>query len=246
MRAEQLRLALRPRPAYEAADLGARMTQEARRATVRAWLPLAVGLALACGSTIEIAPWLPGLLLWWLKPWLDRGLLEIYARQAFGQSTTLRDVLAARARTSWSYALWMLTLGRLSLARAYTMPVSLLEGQSGRARRKRISVIQHSQRGAAVMCQQILATGEFAFTLGLASLVVWFTPGLDTDGLSFVQALRDGTLPATAVMYAAQAAATLFVEPFYVAAGFAMYLNRRVELEAWDVEQDLRDAFEPR
>ena len=34
-----------------------------------------------------------------------------------------------------------------------------------------------------------------------------------------------------------------FLDPFYVAAGFAMYLNRRAELEAWDVEQELRRAF---
>ena len=35
------------------------------------------------------------------------------------------------------------------------------------------------------------------------------------------------------------------VEPFFVAAGFAMYLNRRVELEAWDIEQEFRRAFTP-
>jgi hypothetical protein len=35
----------------------------------------------------------------------------------------------------------------------------------------------------------------------------------------------------------------LVLEPFYVAAGFAMYLNRRVELEAWDIEQEFRLAF---
>jgi hypothetical protein len=33
------------------------------------------------------------------------------------------------------------------------------------------------------------------------------------------------------------------LEPFYVAAGFAMYLNRRVQLEAWDIEQEFRRAF---
>lgn len=38
-------------------------------------------------------------------------------------------------------------------------------------------------------------------------------------------------------------AVILLLEPFYVAAGFAMYLNRRTELEAWDVEQELRRAF---
>jgi hypothetical protein len=36
----------------------------------------------------------------------------------------------------------------------------------------------------------------------------------------------------------------LFLEPFYVAAGFAMYLNRRAQLEAWDIEQELRRAFQ--
>jgi hypothetical protein len=37
--------------------------------------------------------------------------------------------------------------------------------------------------------------------------------------------------------------AVLFLEPFYVASGFAMYLHRRTELEAWDIEQEFRRAF---
>jgi hypothetical protein len=41
----------------------------------------------------------------------------------------------------------------------------------------------------------------------------------------------------------AYAAVVAFLEPFYVAAGFGMYLNRRVELEAWDIEQEFRRAF---
>jgi hypothetical protein len=44
-------------------------------------------------------------------------------------------------------------------------------------------------------------------------------------------------------MAVAYAFVVAFLEPFYVAAGFAMYLNRRAELEAWDVEQELRRAF---
>jgi hypothetical protein len=38
-------------------------------------------------------------------------------------------------------------------------------------------------------------------------------------------------------------AAVAFLEPFYVAAGFGMYVNRRVDLEAWDIEQEFRRAF---
>jgi len=45
---------------------------------------------------------------------------------------------------------------------------------------------------------------------------------------------------ASAVAYAG---AVLILEPFYVAAGFGMYLNRRAELEAWDIEQEFRRAF---
>jgi hypothetical protein len=44
-------------------------------------------------------------------------------------------------------------------------------------------------------------------------------------------------------MTIAYAVVVLFLEPFYVAAGFAMYLNRRAQLEAWDIEQELRRAF---
>jgi hypothetical protein len=71
--------------------------------------------------------------------------------------------------------------------------------------------------------------------LGLLSLIPWMTPGLrNWDALHW---LTERSLLATGVLYAAHATAVLFVEPFFVASGFAMYLNRRVELEAWDVEQ---------
>jgi hypothetical protein len=40
------------------------------------------------------------------------------------------------------------------------------------------------------------------------------------------------------------AAVLLFLEPFYVAAGFALYLNRRTLLEGWDIEVALRRIAE--
>ena len=244
MKAEQLQLALRPRPAYEAVDLGVRMTQQAARSLSRAWLPLALMLVLACGCTIELAEWLPSTLLWWLKPWLDRSLLDIYARQAFGEPTTFADAWTARRKAPWRQLLHLLTIGRLSLMRSYAMPVMQLEGQTGSARRQRLSAILRGQRGAAIMMQEAFAVCELFLMLGLVSLAGWFTPGLrNIDALKF---LFDNSLLATALLFAAHAAAVLFVEPFYVGAGFAMYLNRRVELEAWDVEQDLRHAFDKR
>ncbi len=244
MKAEQLQLALRPRPSYEAVDLGVRMTQQAARSLLRAYLPLALLLVAACGCTIELASWLPSLLLWWFKPWLDRTLLDIYAREAFGEPTGFADAWAARGRAPWSHLARMLTFGRLSLMRSYAMPVMQLEGQTGAPRRHRLRIIVRGQSGAAIMMQQAFATCEACLMLGLLSLTAWLTPGM--NNLDMLKSLSHGDLATTFVLFAAQAVAVLFVEPFYVAAGFAMYLNRRVQIEAWDVEQDLRHAFAPR
>ena len=244
MKAEQLQLALRPRPAFEAVDLGVRLTQRNLRSLVRAFLPLALLLVAACGATIEIAPWLPSTLLWWFKPWLDRTLLDIYARQAFGEETRFNDAWEARRNAPWLPMLGWVTLWRLSFWRSYSMPVTQLEGQTGSARRQRVKAIVRNHRGAATMVTSTFGWIELFLMLGLLSLLPCMTPGLrNTDALRW---LTSESLLSTGVLFAAHATAVLFVEPFYVAAGFAMYLNRRVELEAWDVEQDLRHAFAQR
>ena len=244
MKAEQLQLALRPRPAYEAVDLGVRMTQRSGRSLLRAYLPLALLLVVACGATIEIASWLPATLLWWFLPWLDRTLLHVYARQAFGEETSFNDAWQARRDAPWLAMLQWLTIWRLSFWRAYSMPVGQLEGQTGAARRQRVGAILRAHRGAAMTMQSTFSWIWFFLMLGLVSLIPWMTPGL--RNWDAVRWLTNESLVATGVLYAAQAVAMLFVEPFFVASGFAMYLNRRVELEAWDVEQDLRHAFAPR
>ena len=82
---------------------------------------------------------------------------------------------------------------------------------------------------------------ELAIAVALMSLVFWFAPPGQAPGITEFLSGDIGLLwlvPPSAV-----ALAVLFLEPFYVAAGFAMYLNRRAELEAWDVEQELRRAF---
>ncbi len=243
MKAEQLQLALRPRPAFEAVDLGVRMTQRNLPSLVRAFVPMAVLLVVACGATVEVAPWLPSTLLWWFKPWLDRTLLHIYARQAFGEETGFNDAWEARRKAPWLPMLALLSVWRLSFWRAYSMPVTQLEGQTGAARRQRVKAIVRSQRGAAMMTQSTFSWIELFVMIGLLSLLPWMTPGLrNADAMHW---LFSETVPATCVLYAGHALAVLFVEPFFVASGFAMYLNRRVELEAWDVEQELRHAFAP-
>ncbi len=243
MKAEQLQLALRPRRAFEAVDLGVRMAQCARRSLVRAWLPLALLLVVACGATIEVAPWLPSVLLWWLEPWLERGLLDIYARQAFGEETRFRDAWEARRRAPWLPMIARLTWLRFSPWRAYATPVVQLEGQTGAARRKRVHAIVRGHRFAAALLQSCGLLIELFLVFGLFALFPLLTPGLELRGSPWIFTNSVGS---NLGLFGIQAIAVLFVEPFHVAGGFAMYLNRRVELEAWDVEQDLRHAFAAR
>jgi hypothetical protein len=243
MKADRLRLALRPRPMQEAADLGVRLAQSARGSLVRAYLPLALALVFACGCTFEVAEWLPCLLLWWGKPWLDRVLLHVYARQVFGEPTDFRSAWEARRQASWTQLFSLLTRGRLWLSRAYVLPVYLLEGSSGAARRARLKTLLQERHGAAVVTQMSFSFIETSLVFGLLSITFWIEPRAEMFDL--MRKVFDVPLTAAILGYLTYAAAVVFLEPFHAAAGFAMYLNRRVELEAWDVEQELRNAFGP-
>jgi hypothetical protein len=55
-------------------------------------------MALLALSLYEVASWWPMTLLWWSKPWLDRTVLFVLARAAFGQQTTLGDRGASSVR----------------------------------------------------------------------------------------------------------------------------------------------------
>jgi hypothetical protein len=88
---------------------------------------------------------------------------------------------------------------------------------------------------------QTFAVAELALLASILSLQAWLAPHYFELNLNFFTAMsgsKEGLL--TSIAYAA---AVAFVEPFYVAAGFGLYLNRRVELEAWDIEQEFRRAF---
>ena len=242
MQVDALAITLRPRPMGEAADLGQRLVQVHARSVWRCYAPAwAAVLALAL-ATVEIAGWLPGLLIFWLKPWLDRSLLFVLARAVFGEATRWADLWAARREVFFGSLLRTLTLARLSPWRAFTQPIAQLEGQHGAARRKRRAVLLGSGRGAAAGLQFVYSNLEMIVLVALIAPVGWFLPGAIKS--QWWQQYTDGdTLWLQAAFAFAYGLVVLVLEPFYVAAGFAMYLNRRVELEAWDIEQEFRHAF---
>lgn len=245
MKAEQLQLSLRPRPSWEAVDLGVRLAQAAAPALLRAWLPFALGVAVASLATIELAAWLPFVLIGAAKPWLERGVLHVLARHVFGESTTFMQAWAARAAAPWLPMVAALTWGRLVPWRAFTAPVIQLEGQHGSARRKRLQQLASGHRGAGLLSQFMFGLFEVMLTFGLLGVVAVLTPGVDWAGVGAFFRDSDEHVGSQLLMASAFALASMVVTPLHAAAGFALYLNRRADLEAWDVEQDLREAFAP-
>lgn len=242
MQIDALSLRLRPRTPFEAADLGVRLCQQSAGSVFRCYAAVALPLFAIALGLLELSPSLPALAVWWLKPWLDRTVLFVLSRAAFGQSTTVADVWRAK-RTIWGQRLWFsLTVRRLSLWRPLTEAVYQLEGLPLTRSAARVRQVRHRHAWSALMMTQTFVVSEAAITFSVLSLAFWLAPGNEIPGLSVMIAGEMPPLIAIGVPLSYMAA-VFFVEPFYVACGFAMYLNRRAELEAWDIEQELRRAF---
>jgi len=225
----------------EAADLGACLCQSAARSVYACHVLVSLPVMMLALASFEVARWLPGLIIWCAKPWLDRTILFVLSRAAFGQTTAPGDLWREQRRVWWKGFVFTWTVRRLSPWRSLTEPVYQLEGHSIRSAGARVRQIRQRHAGTAMMVTSAFGLCELALTFAVVSLVFWLAPEGQTPGLAELVAGQSGWLPV--VVPASIAITVLFLEPFYVAAGFAMYLNRRAELEAWDIEQEFRRAF---
>lgn len=244
MQVDALAINLRPRGMMEASDLGVRLVQQHARDVWACFTPVVLVVLLLALSTVEIAPWLPATIVFWLKPWMDRTLLFVMSRAVFGERTRLSDLWHAQRGVWWSQLIRTLTLRRLSPCRAMTQPVYQLEGQHGAALGRRRRQIMKGKRGVGMAQQAVFNQLEVIFIVSLLALGVLLNPSSNQGNFIWQWARDSGTVAESAFFACEYALVVLVIEPFYVAAGFAMYLNRRVELEAWDIEQEFRRAFQ--
>jgi hypothetical protein len=245
MRLADLRLAVRPRTPYEAMDLGIRLVQDEAALLWRTWFLVTLPvLALVLLVTFHFESSSASLLLWWLKPLFDFALLGVLSRRVFGDTPTRRNILGVLAG-SWRHGLaGHLTWRRFSMSRAYLLPVWLLENLPRREREARIALLRNQYTGRARWLHAVMVHFEAFLMVTVLSLLFWFAP--DSQDLD-LWALLSGnqTHPLVNVITTvAYFIAMSVVEPFYVAAGFTLYLNRRTDLEAWDLEIAFRHLRE--
>jgi hypothetical protein len=243
MRVDAFSVRLRPRANMEAADLGVRLVQDNAGAVWRCYLFVALPLIACALATVEFASWLPSVVIWLSKPWLDRTILFVLARAAFGESTTVRDVWREQRQVWWGQLVRTWIVQRLSMWRSLTQPVIQLEGLKGAELRERIHTIRVGKSKTATWVTGAFSGVENSLWFSFVSLAYWFAPQGHEPNFYRILAGNEETLALSLALAGSYALIVLFVEPFYVAAGFALYLNRRVELEAWDIEQEFRRAF---
>lgn len=245
MRVEGLTVALRPRSAWEATDLGIALVRRHAATIWAAWvlttLPVLVLLCIAC-ALLDVV-WLVGLLLWWWKPVFDRVPLYILSRAVFGAAPGVAETVRAQLNWGWRAMFAWLTWRRLHPARSLLLPVDLLEGLSGSRRGDRVRVLQRSSSGTSFMTMLVAVNMEAMLTLSIIALVLMFVP---VEFLTVASKAMWEDLFVDPPLWARLAQQLIYwlamsvIEPFYVGAGFGLYLNRRTQLEAWDVELAFR------
>lgn len=244
MRIEDLTVALRPRSAWEAVELGTALARRHAGAIWKPWLlftlPVLV-LLNALAWSID-ALWLAGIAMWWLKPVFDRIPLYVLSRAVFGQVPTTPQTL----RAQWSfgrgwlpaYLLWR----RLGPVRSLYLPVDMLEGGRGEEARGRRRALGSPVYGVAALLTLVFANFEIALFLGAIAGVMLFVPNEFVQE-SFVRlwnVLESQPAWLQLAFNALGWVVSAMIEPFYIGAGFGLYLNRRTEIEAWDLELVLR------
>lgn len=241
MRLEQMTVHLRSRSAWEAVELGMALVRRDAGSIWKPWLLVSLPLFVllnAAGWALDRI-WLAGLLMWWLKPLFDRIPLFAISRSVFGSVPTTRETLVAQLRWGWRPLLHTLTWRRLSPARSLLMPIDLLEGAHGPQLRERRRVLGSAAYGSAALLTLVCLGFEAALLAACLALIFMFVP------FEYLPetARAAWSLVSEQPPWWAQVGWNVFawiavsvIEPFFVGAGFGLYLNRRTQIEAWDVE----------
>lgn len=240
MQLEKMTAQVRPRPAWEAVDLGFMMLQRNYRQVIAAWLLITLPICIILNITLYEHPFLAAFIFWWLLPIFDRIPLHILSRGLFGELVTTRDLLKQWRSIFVAHAIKMLTLYRFDFSRSFNMPVWQLEKLSGRDRRQRTRVLKKNQASNAIGLGFICLCIEVILFISLYGLIMMFLPGYYETRMT--EALFHGghTWWAGPLANSFVYLTFMLVEPFYVAGGFSLYINRRTRLEGWDIEINFR------
>jgi hypothetical protein len=237
-----VRVALAPRRAWEALDLGITLLMHWRWAVYLPWLVCMLPLTALLCLALQDWPILLCFVVLWLKPLTDRVVLFVLSRAVFGPVPSLKEVLAELPRLFGRRLYRALVSQRLTMRRNLVMPVDMLEAPRGNERAARLRVLGRGDAGGTSSSSLVLfAHFQIALTCSILMLLASFGPESWSEAYSFLW--EYGELLPTLKWHwtGSYLAAWLLLEPAFVAAGFGLYLCRRTDLEGWDLELGFRE-----
>lgn len=238
MKFQDSQVELRLRTPDEATDVGVLLARRYWWALLGSWAVFAIPIfVVACFIPNTI---LALIFFWWFKPLYERLPLQVVSSAIFLQKHSLKSAL--RGVFQYDTLAWM-TIFRLCPGRSTLTPIAALEGiESGTGKiRRRRQLIRSPLissylllHGGMALCELILiATGVILY-------MIIFQPVFDETAMSadlfslqwnWVWDSQSGKFVILSLLLASSA----FTAPFYVCAGFGLYINRRIGLEGWDL-----------
>lgn len=244
MQLNQAQAVLRQRNPWEAMDLGILLARRHAALLMGTWAAITLPLFALLTLIFWQHPAVSILIIWWLKPIFERLPLHILSNALFANTPSFTDSIKAVPRLLTPQLLASLTWRRLSMTRSFDLPVQQLEGLSGTARQQRLVTLGRNYTRTPTWLTIIGLHIEMALFIGVVVLLYLLIPAqlqVDWSWSKLLDISHAEWLWAEHLSNFIYVLVLIVWEPIYVACGFTLYLNRRTELEAWDIELAFRN-----
>ena len=203
------------------------------------WLCITLPIFVVLYVLLHDHPLIAIFIFWWLKPLYERLPLLIVSQALFGTVPRVRDALREYFHLLSHQLLQTLTFRRLVPTRSFDQPVAQLENLAGGERQRRLELMRRTAGSPAFWLTFVSVHVEMFLTLGLVTLVYQLIPSeVEVDWWGLIVSADSGALDwLSNFLYFL---AISLVGPIYAVGGFSLYINRRIELEGWDIELEFR------
>jgi len=238
MQLDKLVIAIRARSGWSAIDLGIVFARGFWLRGVLLYLLMAAPVFALTMLIPETSAVFSYFVLWWCKPLFERPILYFLSRELFNEPVGFWKTLRCWREWVWPSLGWILTIRRLSVSRAMYAPVSLLEAPTSGEYSQRVTVLGRNYANESTWLTLVFYHLESFLWISLLVVAAVFFPDQIESGVMRLIELREGD---TGYLVFSVLLTMAMVAPFYTAAGFILYISRRVELEGWDIEMCFRD-----
>ncbi|MFC3121127.1 hypothetical protein [Agaribacter flavus] len=232
MQLDKLAVSVEAKTSWQSFDLGCRVAIKHYLKLLLIWIVPALPIFIISCLINLMYGWL---IFWLCKPIYERGQLYFLSHAVFASRPSFMHLLKALPSQIKPMCLSSLTIRRLAPSRSFDLAVLLLEKLTGEMRSKRLKVLHSSKDNNTAWWTICCIHWEFFIALAFLVTLNMLLPQEFSDTILFFNMDYASTTELIAQNLSMFVGAAI-VAPFYVSGGFIAYLNRRVHLEAWDIE----------